>query len=273
MSKLINGNEIADEIAKKARIEIRKENLKLKIAVILVGNNPVSLSYISQKEKCSQKAGVGFFLYQFPKKIKEKELKEKIKKISKSCSGLIVQLPLPSNFKTQEILDEVSERKDIDRLSENSLKKFYKQDFFIIPPVTRAVKYILDKNEVTIKGKNVVVVGFGRLVGKPLSFWFSSLGATVSIVNEFTKNPSFYTKKADILISGVGKANLIKGNMVKKGVIAIDVGSKFFKGRIVGDIDKLVHKKALLYTPAVGGIGPITTACLIENLVKLNKKR
>ncbi len=224
MSKIINGNKIADGIIRKAKARIKKENLNLKISVILLGNNPASLSYISKKEKYANKAGVGFCLYRFSKNIKEEILIKKIKDISKSSSGIIVQLPLPFNFKSQKILNAIPEKKDIDLLSENSLGRFYGENFLILPPVVGAVKYILDKNKISVKGKNISIIGFGKLVGKPLSFWLSSLEATVFIANKSTKDFSFFTKKSDIIISGVGKPKLIKGSKVKKDVIAIDVG-------------------------------------------------
>ncbi len=269
MSKSINGNEIAEKIIKKAEKRIKKDCLKLKMVVVLIGDDPVSLSYISQKKKYAEKAGVEFSLYQFSKKIKEKDLTKEIEKISKSCSGVIIQLPLPVNLETQKVLDVVPQKKDIDLLSTQSLGKFYGQDFSILPPVVQAIKIVLNENKISVKQKNISIIGFGRLIGKPLSFWLASSGATISIINESTKNPSFFTKKADVLISGVGKAGLIKGNMVKERVIAIDAGSSFSKGKIKGDFNESIQKKASLYAPVPGGIGPITTACLIQNLIKM----
>ena len=158
-------------------------------------------------------------------------------------------------------------------MSEINSNKFYGGDFSVLPPVVGAVNYIFKENKISVKGKNVVLVGYGRLVGKPLFFWLTFRGAIVLVVNKTISGVSLSTPKADILISGVGKPNLIKESMIKKGVIAVDVGSGFQEGKIVGDFDKSVFKKASIITPVPGGVGPVTTACLIENLVKLNLKK
>ena len=268
MKEKIDGNKIADKIIKKQKKEIKKN---LKVAVVLVGENPASISYIKQKEKLFLKANIKFSLFKFSEKTNRGYLIKEIKKICKSSSGVIIQLPLPFNYKNQEILDSVSFKKDIDLLSTFNLGKFYSGDFSMLPPVVGAVNHIFNYYNISVKGANISLFGFGKLVGKPLSFWLSSKGATVSVINELTKNPSSFSKNSDIIISGVGKNNLIKGNMVKKGVIAIDGGSSFYKGKIVGDFDKSVYQKSLIYTPVPGGLGPITTACLIENLVKFKK--
>ena len=272
MVKIVDGKKIADEVIEKIRRKIDKEKLKLRISVVLVGKDPISLIYVSQKKKACQRCGIDFSLYQFPKKVLEKDLCEKIKEIDKESSGVIIQLPLHSKLNVQKILNAVSEKKDIDFLSEINSNKFYNGDFSVLPPVVGAVNYIFKENKISFKGKKIVLVGYGRLVGKPLSFWFAFQGVTVLIIDKMISDILLPTQKADILISGVGKPNLIKENMVKKGVIAIDVGSSFQKGRIVGDFDKSVFKKASIITPVPGGVGPITTACLIENLVKFNLK-
>lgn len=269
----IDGKKIAEEILRRVKKEIEKNHLKLKMAVVLIGNDPVSLSYISQKRKSAEEAGIGFGLHQFPQKIQKKELTEKINEINKKYSGTIIQLPLPSKFQNsvQEIMNLISEEKDIDILSEKRLGKFYCGDFSVLPPVVGAVSRILKNEKISLKEKHVVLVGFGRLVGKPLSFWFARQGVTLSIVNKSTPRIDFFTKKADILISGTGKPGLIRPDMVKKGVIAIDAGSSSENGEIKGDMELAVGRKALLFSPVPGGIGPVTSACLIENLLKLNQ--
>ncbi len=128
--------------------------------------------------------------------------------------------------------------------------------------------------KIKLKGKNIVIVGAGRLVGFPLAIQLLKEKATLSVLNEFTKDTPFFTRKADILISGVGKPNLIESDMVKNGVIVIDAGTSIKKGKLVGDVNfKFVSKKASFITPVPGGVGPMTVACLLENLVKLSKKR
>ncbi len=271
MSKLIDGNKIAHNILNKLEREIKKNKLKLKVSVILVGNNHVSLSYIKQKAKTANRIGVDFNLYKLPLKIKEDKLIKEIKKIEKKSSGIIVQLPLPFNLNRENVLNSISCEKDIDFLSKNSLSQFYSEDFSFLPPVVSAINYIFKNIKISVKGKNIVLVGYGILVGKPLSFWLASSGATISVLNKETPDFKKFTFNADVLISGVGKKDLIKPNMVKKNVIVIDAGSSYFNKKIVGDVSSSVFKKSLMHCPVPGGVGPITTACLFENLVKLNK--
>lgn len=188
---------------------------------------------------------------------------------------MIIQLPLPKNIDTQDILDIIPPGKDVDVLSEKSLGNFYtgdKEDFSVLPPVVEAISHFLKEYSIKIEGKNIVLVGAGRLVGKPLAVWFAQKNVNLSVVNESTKNISDFTKKADILISGVGKANLIKGNIIKKGAVIFDVGSSIKNGKTAGDVDfGSVSKKAGYITPVPGGVGPVTVACLLENLVRLNQ--
>lgn len=266
---ILDGKKIAQEIISDLKKKIHNQDLKL--SVVLVGDNPVSLSYISQKKKMALEMGVFFEIYHFNKDIDFLNLSEKIKKIVSESSGVIIQLPLPSKFNIQEVLNLIPKEKDIDFLSVDSLGKFYTGDFSILPPVVGAVSYIFLKNNIDLKSKNVVIIGVGRLVGKPLALWMMSSGATVSILNKRTKDISFFTKNADIIISGAGEPDLIKGNMVKDGVIAIDAGSSIEEGKITGDFHKeSILLKASFFSTVPGGIGPITTACLLENLVKLN---
>ncbi len=270
MNKIIDGRTISENIIGRVKKEIEKKGLNLKLGAVLVGDNPISLSYISQKEKICRKVGISFSLYKISERIKENDLIDKIFAVFSECSGLIVQLPLPKNIDTQLILNAVPPEKDIDLLSAKSLGKFYAGDFSILPPVVSAIEYIFKKERISLKGKNVAIIGSGKLVGKPLAVWMMARKATLSVINEFTDDISFYTKKADIVISGVGKPNLIKGKMIKKGAIVIDAGSSVEDGRLKGDIHlESVLKKGAIVSPVPGGVGPITTACLLENLIKM----
>ncbi len=265
----IDGRKIAEGIIEEARREIESNSLSLELGVVLVGNDPVSLSYISQKEKSCLKAGIRFSLHQFPEEIRKEQLITQISSIS--SSGVIVQLPLPSDLDEQEILDAVSPEKDVDLLTTTSLGRFYSGDFSILPPTTAAIAHILE--ETPIKGKCAVIVGAGRLVGRPLMNWLISKGATVSVVRSSTPNISYFTKEADIIVSGVGKTGLITGEMVKPGAIVIDAGTSVEGNAIRGDIDiESVSKVASKVSPVPGGVGPITTAFLIVNMITLNKR-
>jgi len=272
--KILNGIKLASEILERFSKEIKNRHLKLGLAVILVGDNPISKIYIRQKEKVCLKTGILFRLFKFPVKVSWQKLKAGIQDIVQDPdnSGIIIQLPLPQNFNTQEVLNLIPPGKDTDVLSEISLGKFYTGNLPILPPTVASVSYLLKKYKIKVRGKNVAVIGAGRLVGYPLAVWLLRQKATVSTINEFTKDASSFTKKADILISGVGKPDLIRGNMVKNGVAIIDAGTSIKNGRLVGDVDfKSVAKKASYITPVPGGVGPMTVACLLENLVKLSK--
>lgn len=275
--KILDGKKLANDILEGLKKEIARKNLKLKLAIVLVGQNPVSEIFIRQKEIVCEKIGIDFELFRFLEKIKFADLKKEIEKISQNpkISAVVIQLPLSSVLKnkTQEILNIIPAEKDIDVLSEYNLGRFYSGTLPVLPPVVGAISYLLKEYKIPIKGKNVLLVGAGRLVGFPLTIWFLKEMATVSVINEFTKNASFFTKKADILISGVGKPNLIKGSMIKKGAVIIDAGTSLKNKRLVGDVDfKSVSRKASFITSVPGGVGPLTIACLLENLIRLSRK-
>lgn len=273
-TKILDGKKLSEEILARLKKEIKKSNLKLRLAVIQVGKNPVSSVYIERKRKAAEKIGMGFKLYQFEEKISGQSFKKAIGKIVKipENSGVIIQLPLPKKFLADEFLNLIPAEKDIDVLSEKSLGRYYQGALKILPPIVEGILGLLKSYKIGLKGKNAVVMGAGRLVGLPLIPQLLREKATLSVLNEFTRDAEFFTKKADIVISGVGKPNLIKGNTVKKGVVAVDAGTVMLKGKLFGDVDfKSVAKKASYITPVPGGVGPLTVACLLENLVKLNK--
>ena len=271
--KILDGKKLSEEILENLKKEIKKRNLKLRLAVVQVGENPVSKIFINQKKKACERVGVGFKLYRFNKKIKAHLFQREIAKITVDFinSGVVIQLPLPKEFFPEAFLNLIPEEKDIDVLSEKSLGKFYQGTLKILPPTVQGILYLFKNYKIELKGKNVVIVGAGRLVGNPLALRLLQEKATISVLNEFTKDAPSFIKKADILISGVGKPNLITGKMVKKGVMVIDAGTSVKKGKLMGDVDfKSVSKKASYITPVPGGVGPMTVACLIENLVELN---
>lgn len=272
--KILDGKKLSERILTNLKGEIKNRRLKLRLAVILIGENQVSKVFINQKKKACEKVRINFKLFKFPAEISAIKFKREILKIVKNPtnSGIIIQLPLPKKFPTEDFLNLIPEEKDIDALSENSLGKFYQGTLKILPPTVHGILRLLNNYKIELKGKNVVIVGAGRLVGFPLAVQLLKEKATLSVLNEFTKDAPSFIKKANILISGVGKPNLIKGNMVKKGVIVIDAGTSIKTGRLVGDVDfKSVSKKASFLTPIPGGVGPLTVACLLENLLKLNK--
>ncbi|MFH1181201.1 MAG: bifunctional 5,10-methylenetetrahydrofolate dehydrogenase/5,10-methenyltetrahydrofolate cyclohydrolase [bacterium] len=288
---ILDGKKLAEEIL----TNLKSRGKKLKLAVVLVGGDSIAQIFINQKRKACEKIGVNFELFKFPTEISGTELRAEIKKIVSDSdnSGVVIQLPLPEQINdVQEILNLVPPKKDVDVLSEESLGKFSQGTLLILPPTVSGISHLLERYRINIKGKNIVIVGAGRLVGYPLALGLLRQNATVTVLNRHTQDLSSFTKKADILISGVGKPSLIKGNMVKKGVVVIDAGSAMEKRkavgdevcplrgfpssspslRLVGDVDfQSVSKKASYITPVPGGVGPLTVACLLDNLVELNK--
>jgi len=273
--KILDGKKLSEKILTNLKKGIKKSQLQSKLAVVQIGQNSVSQIFINQKKRACEKTGINFKLFKFPAKISTLELKKEIKKITRNPvnSGIIIQLPLPKKFFPEEFLNLIPKEKDIDVLSEGSLGKFYQGTLKILPPTVNGILRLLKNYKIELKGKNIVVIGAGRLVGFPLAIQLLKEKATLSVLNEFTKDAPSFTKKADILISGAGKPNLIKSKMVKRGVVIIDAGSAIKKGKLVGDIDfKSVSKKVSYITPVPGGVGPMTVACLLENLVRLHRR-
>ena len=259
---------------------------KAKLAVVQVGDNPVSAKYIKEKGKAAKGLGFGFQLYKFPETIKASVLHSALIKIAKDAknTGLLIQLPLPSHLPLQKILDRIPLQKDVDALSSKALGLFSQGALPFLPPTVHAVSLLLKEAKVQLKGARFLVIGAGRLVGLPVSLWLLREGATLTIANKATKNLSSLTKQADVIISGVGKHGLVKGSMVKKGAVVIDAGTSVESGpstrsarsgrqaKLVGDVDfKSVSRKAGYLSPVPGGVGPLTVACLFQNLVFLAK--
>lgn len=270
-AKILQGEEIAKKILEDLKSKIAGKQLKL--AVVQVGENAVSETYIHKKEEAAQELGIDFELYKLAQEISQTDLKTRIGAIGedKTVSGMIVQLPLPKHLNQQEILDVIPVEKDADVLSSKSFGLFTLGRSQILPPTVGAVLLLLQESRMNLEGKNVVIVGAGRLVGLPLAIWCMREKATVTVVNEQTKDLPSITKNADILISGVGKKGLIKGNMIKKGALVIDAGTSVEGGRSVGDVDFVsVVRRAGFITPVPGGVGPLTVACLLKNLVALH---
>ncbi|KKT64094.1 MAG: Bifunctional protein FolD [Candidatus Giovannonibacteria bacterium GW2011_GWA1_44_29] len=253
---IIDGKKLAEEIKAELKTEVLGLNKKIRLAVIKVGKNPVTEKFLEQKKKFGEAVGIDVRIYDLQETISTNQLREKLAEIVhiKENTGVIIQLPLPKQINTQ---------KSVGLFSSGRSK--------ILPPVVGAIKYIFDKNNVDAKGKNVTVLGAGRLVGKPVAVWLMNQGAAVTIIDENTADPTVHTIDADIIISGVGEPNLITADMVKDNAVVIDCGTSEAGGKIVGDIDPRVADKASLFSPVPGGIGPLTVSMLFKNLAELAK--
>ena len=274
MAKIVKGKDIAAKIYKRLEgkvSDLKKAGITPKLGVILVGEDKPSQTYVKKKGEAAEKIGVDFLLKTFPSSINTEELISEIEKLQdkkEGLTGLIVQLPLPEQIKTGKVLESINPAIDVDCLTQTNLGKLVTGSYKIKPPTPDGMLEILKEHKVKLKGQRVCVVGAGALVGKPITNLLMNEEATVSVCNYFTSDLSEFTKNADIILTGVGKHNLITGDMVKDGVHVIDAGVCFVDGKMYGDIEfDTVSKKADVITPTPGGVGPLTVAKLIENTV------
>lgn len=270
MMKLLLGTDIAESILKELKELAQGKGYRL--AVVMVGDNPVSRSYVEKKKQAANSLGIELSIYDLPASASQDDIERELSSLAnnESVTGIIVQLPLPSHLPTQEILDCIPLKKDPDLLSSASFGAFALGSSFMLPPTVAAVARLLEKGSVDLKGKDVVLVGAGRLVGLPLSLWLMRKGATVHVANEHTRDLPSLCSRADILVSAVGKQNLITSSMVKEGAVVIDAGTSVEAGETKGDVDEQsISSRAGMLSPVPGGVGPVTVACLLENLVKL----
>ncbi|TAN57404.1 bifunctional 5,10-methylenetetrahydrofolate dehydrogenase/5,10-methenyltetrahydrofolate cyclohydrolase [Patescibacteria group bacterium] len=272
---ILDGRAIAQKIKNQLKRKIAKMKLKPALAVVYAGSDPASLSYIKAKEKTAKEIGVDFLFYKFPAQVSEEKVVSLISGLNQNekVSGIIVQLPLPAHLPKKEILNAIVPEKDVDVLSDESRKKFEKGEPAFVPPPAGAVLEFLKIAKKPLEKSSVVVVGRGMLVGEPVAALLKQKVKKLIICDRKTKNLSYETKKADILISAVGRPNLIKKEMIKKGAVVIDAGTAKHLGRIAGDVDFAdVSLKASYITPVPGGVGPVTVAMLLANVVKAAKK-
>lgn len=279
---ILQGNKIAQKIKNDLKKQIAKENLQLSLAVVLVGDDPASMLYVKIKEKACREIGLGFQKYHLAKKTSQVSIVKLIKKLNQKAviTGIIIQLPLPKHINTNQVLEIINPNKDVDGLTPTNLGKLLVGNPIVLPPTPAGIITLLEKYNIKLAGKNVVLVGYGKLVGKPLAAMLALANkeTTLTICNAQTKNLTDFTRKADILITAAGVPNLIKAEMVKKGAVVIDASTtllrakgKELRAKIVGDVDfEEVKNRCSYITPPVGGIGPMTVAKLLENVVLLS---
>ena len=269
----IDGKQIAQRILDRAKRKVERMHVRPTLAVIMVGDNPASAKYVEKKAQAAEYVGIDFFVHRFPETVNPEQIAEQIHVLQMRNDAVILQLPLPKGFDSKPLLDKIPFHKDADCLSSAGIGSMMRNIGLVMAPTAGAIVEILNSKKVSLKGKHVVVVGQGELVGKPAVAMLMNEAVTLTVCGLGTKKLSDFTKLADILITGVGKAGLITGQMIKKGAIVIDAGTSFVKGKIAGDIDfKTVSKKAKYVTPTPGGVGPITVALLLENVVNLADK-
>lgn len=273
---LMDGKELAKEIKAKIKAEIddikKKHNINPMVATILVGDNPASQVYLNSQIKSYQDLGIGVQKYFFSEEISEAYLLNLIDKLNKDTEvdGIMINLPLPPQINATKVLNSIKLIKDVDGFkAENLGLLFQNNEGFTSPSTPAGIMALIEKYNIDLEGKDVVVVGSSNIVGKPIAALILNSRGTVSICNIYTKNLAEKTKNADILISAVGKAKLITEDMVKEGAVVIDVGINRVNGKLEGDVDfENVQRKASHITPVPGGVGALTVAMLLSNILK-----
>lgn len=271
---IVDGKKIASDTLALLKERVHRLSKRVILVVFVIGGDSVTETFINLKRKRAEEIGIVVHIVTIPRDSQTSEIKKQIKKSAEdsNISGIVVQLPLPEHVDKKVVLASIPIEKDVDVLSEGSMDLFKEDKLPIIPPVVGAFKKILEKEDISIKGKNVVVVGKGALVGLPAEIWFKNQGADVTVVDRQTTNLSVVTKDADIIISGAGTPHLLKPEMLKSGVVLLDAGTSEARGKVVGDADPACADVCSIFTPVPGGIGPIAIAALLENLVFYTEK-
>jgi methylenetetrahydrofolate dehydrogenase (NADP+)/methenyltetrahydrofolate cyclohydrolase len=289
-AKLIDGKQLASEIKQNLRDEIEKikaKGISPHLEAVLVGDNAGAKIYAKNQEKACSELGISYKLDELPESTSQDQLIEFIQQLNQNpkITGIILQMPVPSHIKGREIQIKISPSKDVEGIHPFNIGKLLYGESIIAPCTALAVMELLKSTNIPLKGKEVVVVGHSEIVGKPLVLLLLQSvleSPTPTVCHIATKDLSFHTKRADILIVAVGKAGLIKGDMIKEGAIVIDVGinrivkkdesGKVIDRKIVGDVvfDEAAQKASLI-TPVPGGVGPVTTAMLLRNTIEAAK--
>ena len=271
---IIDGKKLSREILS----EIKKEVVTLPFAPVfcdvLVGNDPSSAQYVRMKAKTAESVGIKFYGANFPASITVPELVKEIKVLNKikNMCGIIVQLPLPESLNKIEILNAIDFQIDVDCLGTIASEKFYAGKAILGYPTAFACVALLDSLNLDLKNKKIVVLGQGMLVGKPVAALLSFRGLQPIVVRSTTENKERIIQEADVIISGIGKSKYITGGMIKRGAILIDAGTSESGGGIVGDVDlESVKNVAGYVSPVPGGVGPVTVAMLLCNVLKVAK--
>lgn len=276
MASIIDGNKIAKGI----REEVGAQALKLKqekgivpgLAVILVGDDPASQIYVGRKERACEEAGFLSRHFGLPAQTREKDLLRLVDELNRdpAIHGILVQLPLPGHIRTAAVIEAVDPRKDVDGFHPYNMGRLLGGN-----PLHRActplgVMELLDRSGIPIEGKEAVIVGRSNIVGKPLALMLLLRHATITVCHTRTRDLAGVTKRADILVAAAGKAEMVRGEMVKEGAVVVDVGvNRLPDGRLVGDVAfSEVEPKASYITPVPGGVGPMTIAMLLRNTLQ-----
>ena len=280
MAIIIDGKELAEKIRMNLKTEyqeLKQKNIKSKLAVIMLGDNSASKLYVKNKNKACENIGIEYEEYLLGLKTTQKELIQLIEKLNKdkTVNAILLQSPIPSNLDINEAFTTISPEKDVDGFNPINVGKLVLNQDTLVSCTPYGIMKIFEEYNIDLSGKNVVILGRSNIVGKPLIHCCLNKNATVTTCHSKTKNIKEITSKADIIISAIGKANYVTADMVKENAIIIDVGiNRLDNGKITGDVDfENVKEKVSYITPVPGGVGPMTIAMLMNNIIKATKRR
>lgn len=272
---LLDGKKVSEEIINYVKEEIEKRNLKLGFAVIWVGNDEASGIYVRNKLKKCEMVGIKAELYHLDENVAEDSLLNLIDELNNrdDINGILLQSPVPNHIDIKKCFNKINPQKDIDGFSNISMGNLMLGNPSNIACTPKGIIKLLDYYNIDLKGKNICIINRSNIVGKPLSQLLIDRDATVTICHSKTKDLKSHTLNADIIVSAVGKPKFITGDMVKDDVIVIDVGISRVNGKVVGDVDfDEVSKKASYITPVPGGVGPMTIAMVIDNILNTKER-
>lgn len=285
---LIDGRKVSAEIKSELTEKVaerKKQGMKIPhLAIILVGDDGASQTYVDHKVKACREVGFHYTMMRFADTISEDKLMKHIEQVNRDedVDGFIVQLPLPSHISVEHITEKIRPEKDVDGFTNRNFGSIVSKNPLLMPATPLGVMELLQRYKIKLEGKNCVVVGASRLVGAPLSMMLVEQGrATVTVCHKYTKDLASFTRQADILVVAVGKPGLITADMVKEGAVVIDVGTTRVEGSqykngfaLKGDVDfKAVAPKTSFITPVPGGVGPMTIASLLLNTLRATELR
>ncbi len=278
--QLLDGKALSEKIKKELKNEsetLIEKGITPCLAVILVGDDPASQTYVNSKEKSCHAAGIASIVRRLPASTSEAELLELISSLNNDVTvdGILVQLPVPKHIDSAKIIEAIDPKKDVDGFHPFNVGRLMAGLDGFVPCTPYGVMKLLEEYNISVRGMDACVIGASNIVGKPMMNLLLNASATVEICRSSTKNLKEHTLRADLIVVGVGKINLLSADMVKEGAIVIDVGiNRTVEGKIVGDVDfESVAPKCAYITPVPGGVGPMTIAMLLANTVKSAKQR
>jgi methylenetetrahydrofolate dehydrogenase (NADP+)/methenyltetrahydrofolate cyclohydrolase len=272
-AQILDGKALALKIKSEIAAKVKKLSRPPGLGTILVGTDPGSLSYVAGKHRDCAEVGIASIRIDLPATASESEILAAVSQLNNdaNCTGFIVQLPLPAGVDAQKVLAAVDPKKDADGLHPNNLGKLVLDSKTIVPCTPKAILRLLNEYQINLSGKSVLIIGRGTTVGRPLSILLSqkSVNATVTLAHTATTNLDELLKSADVIIAAIGKAHFIKPQMIKAGAVVIDVGITRIDSQLLGDVDPAITSVAGYLAPMPGGVGPMTRAMLLSNLLEL----